>query len=62
MLCLQVTYEEMAEALQQADVGIPATEIVNLLNSENYLGQGTISFSDFRNIILGHALNNAGVA
>lgn len=48
----------MAEALQQADVGIPATDIVNLLHSENYLGNGRISFTDFRNIIMGHQLGN----
>ena len=50
----QVTYEEMAEALQQADVGIPSTDIVSLLHSEDFTGGGKISFTDFRAITLGN--------
>ena len=46
----QVTYEEMAAAMEQAGVGIPSTDIVSLLNSEDYTGGGKISLSEFRAI------------
>ncbi|KAL5247948.1 hypothetical protein ACHWQZ_G017198 [Mnemiopsis leidyi] len=49
----EVSHQEVAVAMQKADVGIPAEDIMYLLEEADLNNDGTISFSEFRSLIFG---------
>lgn len=48
-----VTLEEMADAMEKADVGIPLNDVYCVMDEANIDTNGVLSFSDFTSIMLG---------
>ena len=48
-----VTLDEVAQAMQTADVGVSHEDVVYLLEEADLNSDGKISFSEFRNLFLG---------